>query len=84
MAAVYFGVHRCRRTGKVRQIFNPDEDWEFDFHHVDLEIEYLQFHRKEDWGVPQVPNGMTWAMCAHIQATIDSGRNYRLTDEILA
>lgn len=79
--AEHFGVAIDRLTGKVRRVFNPDHEWEFAFHHVDEAIEYLRFERKEDWGVPLEPNGMTLEMVFNIQRTIEAGRNYRLGDE---
>jgi hypothetical protein len=79
--AEHFGVHIDRLTGKVRQVFNPNFEWEFAYHYVDSEIEYLRLERKEDWGVPLEPNGMTFEMCWNIQHAIEEGRNYLPGDE---
>jgi hypothetical protein len=73
--AEHFGVAIDRLTGKVRRIFNPDHEWEFAFHHVDDEYEYIRMERKEDWGVPLKPNSMTLDMAYNIQKTIDRGSN---------
>lgn len=73
--AEHFGVAIDRLTGKVRRIFNPDHEWEFAFHHVDEEREYLRLERKEDWGVPLKPNAMTMAKAYEIQHAIDRGSN---------
>lgn len=79
--AEHFGVAIDRLTGQVRRVFNPDHDWEFAFHPVDDAVEYLRLERKEDWGVPTQPNGMTLEMVFNIQNTIERSRNYRLGDE---
>lgn len=79
--AEHFGVAIDRLTGKVRRIFNPDSEWEFACHYVDNDIEYLRRERKQDWGVPLQPNGMTLAMAWRIQNAIESGRNYIPGDE---
>lgn len=79
--AQHFGVAIDRLTGKVRRIFNPDHEWEFACHHVDEEVEYLRLERKEDWGVPLTPNGMTLQMCWNIHHAIEERQNYRVGDE---
>lgn len=79
--AQHFGVVLDRLTGKVRRVFNPDHEWEFAGHHIDREIEYLRLERKEDWGVPLTPNGLTMEMVWNIQTTFETGQNYRPGDE---
>lgn len=79
--AEHFGVVIDRFTGKVRRVFNPDHEWEFSCHHVDADIEYLRFERKEDWGVPLHPNSMTLEMVWGIQRAIEGRRNYLPGDE---
>jgi hypothetical protein len=79
--AEHFGIAIDRITGQVRRVFNPDHEWEFAHHHVDHDIEYMRLERKEDWGVPLEPNGMTLEMVRSIQVTIEARRNYRPGDE---
>lgn len=73
--AEHFGVAIDRLTGKVRRIFNPDFEWEFVGHRVDKEVEEFVLERKEDWGVPLEPNGMTLDMVAYIKETFEARRN---------
>jgi hypothetical protein len=81
MPAEFFGVILCRFTGVARRVFNPDQDWEFAHHHIDSEVEYLHYERKEDWGVPLEPNAMTLAHVARIQDHFDNRRNWRPGDD---
>jgi hypothetical protein len=78
--AEHFGVVIDRLTGKVRRVLNPDFEQQFVHHHVDNESEYLRLERKEDWGVPLEPNGMTLEMVWNIQHAIEERRNYRPGD----
>lgn len=73
--AVYFGAIFDKRTGKLRRIFNPNHDVEFAAHHVDDEIEWLQLHRKEDWGVPLEPDSMTLEMVWRIHHELERRSN---------
>jgi hypothetical protein len=79
--AEHFGVAIDRLTGKVRRIFNPDHEWEFASHNVDLDVEYMRLERKSDWGVPLEPDSMTLDMIWNIQTAIERGRNYMPGDE---
>lgn len=81
MSAEFFCLIIDKQTGKLRRIFNPDEDWHIAGHHVDEETEYMRLERKDDWGVPRVPDGMTLAMVWDIQQIVDSGRNIRPGEE---
>lgn len=79
--AEYFGVAIDKRTLRVKRIFNPNEDWEFSCHHVDRDTEYFRMERKDDWGVPKVPDGMTLEMVWNIETTLTRIYQSRNTPE---